>query len=112
MKKQLEKLSVVVSPDESLDSTIRKMAQRSREVKFPGLAIVQDEQGVLQGIMTDGDIRRAYASNFDFSRPVKDIMIADPVVVTHTTPETDIAPEMYRRVKEKGRLRAGAIRHV
>jgi dTDP-glucose pyrophosphorylase len=45
------------------------------------LALVIDAEHHLSGIVTDGDIRRALLSKFDFNRPVADIMNRKPIVV-------------------------------
>ena len=54
-----------------------------------GLAIVIDEKGVLTGIITDGDVRRAVQryQNKMFDLTVKDIMTANPKTVR---PETTL----------------------
>lgn len=54
-----------------------------------GLAIVIDEKGVLTGIITDGDVRRAVQKfqNKMFDLTVKDIMTANPKTVR---PETTL----------------------
>jgi nucleotide sugar dehydrogenase len=88
------------------------MAARSREVAYPGLAVVLDGDGRLLGILTDGDFRRAYARGISFSGPVSEIMVSEPVTVPVATPRDEIIPEVYRSVRRAGRLSSNYIRHI
>lgn len=48
-----------------------------------GAVSVVDENGVMQGVLTDGDIRRGLSKGVDFlSRPVREIMTANPKTIT------------------------------
>ena len=42
------------------------MAKESRRVENPGIVVVLDEQKTLLGVVTDGDVRRAYSDNIPF----------------------------------------------
>jgi len=53
------------------------------------IALVVSEDGVLQGTITDGDIRRGLLRGFDMISPVDNIVYPDPLVVT---------PEMSRDI--------------
>jgi UDP-N-acetyl-D-mannosaminuronic acid dehydrogenase len=112
MMKKLDKLATVIAPSNSIDQVIRRMAEESGQVKHPGLAVVLDEKGKLLGIMTDGDIRRAYARNINFSEPVSEVMTIDPITIPATIPEVDIAAEVIRLVQLEGRLHSDWVRHV
>ncbi len=65
--------------------TLAKVAvQMSKGGK--GIAVARDEQGTVQGILTDGDVRRLVQSGTDFNEvTAKEVMTADPVTVS---PET------------------------
>ena len=69
MTKNLSELAVVVDVDDTIDATFRKMAAMSRQVTHVGLALILDESNKLLGILTDGDLRRAYAKGVDFFSP-------------------------------------------
>ena len=73
MTEHLGKLATVVAPYNTIDYVIRRMAEESAHVVHPGLAVVLDEENILIGIMTDGDIRRAYARDINFSEQVSEV---------------------------------------
>jgi nucleotide sugar dehydrogenase len=106
------KLAAVASPDDSIDNVVRSMAQSSRGVKYPGIAVILDKHGKLKGMLTDGDIRRAYASNIQFTDKVSKVMIKDPIVLSSNTPPENILDEIQDAIKSKARLHVGWVRHV
>ena len=112
MMKKLDKLATVAAPSNSIDQVVRRMAEESGQVMYPGLAVILDEKGILLGIMTDGDIRRAYARDINFSEPVSEVMTIDPITIPATIPESDLAAEVIRRVQMDDRLHSEWIRHV
>ncbi len=54
------------------------------------LALVLDDQKALRGVVTDGDIRRAFLAYKEFSAPVSSIMNANPIVVPLGTSPTEM----------------------
>ena len=112
MKTELSRLAVVASANDSIDATFRLMARRSKEVTHAGLAVVLDAERKLLGMLTDGDLRRAYARDIDFSRPVSEIMVREPVTLPSATPRDLILPEVCRRVRRSGRHSSDWIRHI
>ncbi len=74
---EMHKLVPTAPPHATLDDVIVSMTQGRL-----GLVVVT-EQGVLRGIFTDGDLRRALlAGNDALERPVSDFMTANPVMVS------------------------------
>jgi UDP-N-acetyl-D-mannosaminuronic acid dehydrogenase len=112
MKTEFSRLAVVAAADDSIDATFRLMAKRSKAVAHAGLAVVLDAESKLLGLLTDGDLRRAYSRDIDFSRPVSEIMVREPVTLPSTTPRDLILPEVYRRVRRSGRHSSDWIRHL
>ena len=55
-----------------------------------GLALILDESNKLLGILTDGDLRRAYAKGVDFFSPVSTIMVKDPITIPASMPSTRV----------------------
>jgi len=102
----------IVSQTDSIDFVIRKMSMESKLVLNPGISIVLDDNFFLQGILTDGDIRRAYVSNIDFSRDVSEIMTSSPVTLQDSVPESEITSEIMRLVRLDERFNADFIRHI
>ena len=48
-----------------------------------GAVSVVDEKGIMQGVLTDGDIRRGLSKGVDFlQRPVRELMTANPKTIT------------------------------
>ena len=48
-----------------------------------GAVSVVDENGIMQGVLTDGDIRRGLSKGVDFlQRPVRELMTANPKTIT------------------------------
>lgn len=48
-----------------------------------GAVSVIDEQGIMRGVLTDGDIRRGLSNGVDFlQKPVTELMTADPKIIT------------------------------
>jgi len=112
MKLKLSSLAVVARPGDSIDTTFRAMAARSKEVAHVGLAVILDDAQALLGIVTDGDLRRAYARDLAFTLPVSEIMVREPVTLPASTPRESIIAEVYRRVRRAGRHSSNWIRHI
>ena len=64
-----------------------------------GIVLVVDNDGVLLGTITDGDIRRAILAGVDFSGKATKIMCDKPVVA-----RAGVRPEMIRTMMEEYRL--------
>lgn len=112
MKLDLSNLVVVARPGDSIDATFRTMAARSKQVEHAGLAVVLDDAGCLLGVLTDGDLRRAYARDISFEEPVSEIMVRDPVTLPATIHKDAVVAEVYRQVRRAGRHSSDWIRHV
>jgi arabinose-5-phosphate isomerase len=64
-------------PDETLIEVAVKMSKGGK-----GIAVVQDDEGKVLGILTDGDMRRLIESETDLHKVVvEDVMIQDPITV-------------------------------
>lgn len=105
-------LVVRVGAGEIIDVTIRRMAASAHRVRHVGVAVVEDEAGRVVGVVTDGDIRRAYAGDVPFDAPVTRIMSPDPVSVPAGLPIDQVPAEVRRRIRQGGRLKADIVRHV
>jgi nucleotide sugar dehydrogenase len=103
---------LLVLPTLSLDETVRELAACSTAVAFPGVAVVVDEAEKILGVVTDGDIRRAYARDFDFSKPVGDAMTREPFTVNDTIALDEVVLQASRWAQARGRTVEKTIRHV
>jgi len=114
MKNPLSSLAVIVSPEDTIDQVIRQMAEESRAVVHAGLAVVLNPTGHVLGLLTDGDIRRAYSRNISWQEPISKIMIKQPVTLPIGLNPDEIILELSRRVEDAPHLRAKTktIRHI
>ena len=87
----------IVAPESSMAETVLAMS-RGRL----GLAAVTDKQGFVQGIFTDGDLRRAFATQLDFQQKrITDLMKPNP----HTIADDRLAVEAVEMM-ERYRINA------
>jgi len=112
MSDHIYKLAVVAALTDSIDLVVRRMAKKSHHVKHPGLAVVIDHDGILLGIITDGDIRRAYANDIGFDQPISLIMTNNPITIPVTLLESELVAEVIQRVQLDSRHNSEWVRHV
>ena len=62
------------------------------------ICVVLDRDGILQGVITDGDIRRAILNGFALTAPVTDFMTRDPLVA-HADDQTE---DLIALMRSKG----------
>ena len=60
-----------------------------------GIALVVNGEGVLVGVVTDGDIRRALMQGKELSEPVEALMTRDPLCVSADASDPEVV-EMFR----------------
>jgi len=77
-----------------------------------GIALVVSSQGILQGIVTDGDIRRGLLAGVLLEDSVEKIMTRDPIVFNGRMSYREILAEIPKRIAEKGRCRGGVVEKV
>lgn len=73
--------SLLVLNTSSMRDALRVIDRNAR-----GIAFVVNAEGVLQGVVTDGDIRRAILRGMSPEAPVPDLMTTKPVTVKLGTP--------------------------
>jgi len=112
MTNNIQKLTVVATPTETIDLVVRRMAKESHNVKHPGLAVVLGDDKILLGMITDGDIRRAYANDISFDSPISGIMTTNPITIPASLPESEIVSEVIHRVQLDGGHHSEWVRHV
>ena len=112
MNSSIKSLVTIAAPSESIDVVVRRMAKESRKVEYAGIVVVLDRQKTLLGIVTDGDIRRAYASDVLFSGEISEIMVSEPITISEKVTEENISLEVIRKVQLDKRHHSEWIRHV
>jgi len=93
----------IVKTTDSIDFVVRKLAEESIISSFPGFAVVI-KNGIVQGVVTDGDIRRAYANDVDFTESISKIMSSNPITIFNDIPEESIVNKVLHLVEQHSRL--------
>ena len=83
----------VISPDTMLDDAISKINDSGLQI-----AVVLDDKGILLGILTDGNIRRAILAKKTFKCPVSEIMNNNPMTVPESMPRDRMLTIMRQHV--------------
>lgn len=68
-----------------------------------GILLVVDEKGILEGTITDGDIRRAIIKKPTFDTQAKDIMVADPITFPDNYTIQQILSELSFELQKRKR---------
>ena len=107
----INNLIVTANQSRSLDSVVREMAERSNEVACVGTAVITSSDERVVGIITDGDIRRSYAADFNFALPVGEVMTTAPVVVPPGLPGEEIIRSVNEQLRAVGKPHR-VVRHI
>jgi len=67
---------LIINPSLSVREAIKKLDEGAKKI-----LMVSNEEGILVGVLTDGDIRRFILNNGDLNKPVKEAMNNNPVSV-------------------------------
>ncbi|MFX0139322.1 MAG: NAD-dependent epimerase/dehydratase family protein [Candidatus Hodarchaeota archaeon] len=90
MKKDLNKF--FVGPKDNLKEVMKVI-----NLNGNGVALVVDENNILLGIVTDGDIRRSIIQGTDLESPVNEIMNKNPVIIDKDSDQKPI----FETIKKK-----------
>jgi UDP-N-acetyl-D-mannosaminuronic acid dehydrogenase len=80
MNNLIDEKILVVSKSISIDEMFRQLSFVSKNKFFPGVALVLNEEKLI-GVVTDGDVRRAYSNNIEFNSPISEIMSYEPFFI-------------------------------
>lgn len=83
MKTTLEKLRA--RPDHSIRTAMQILNDGTQRI-----ALIQNDEGKLLGLVTDSDIRRAILKGLSLDLPVSEIMVTKPVVATEKMKDAEI----------------------
>lgn len=108
----LDKIAVIASPESTVDEVYRQMSKKSKSVVHPGIALVLDTDQSLIGIVTDGDVRRAYASDIDFHDSVSNIMTKNPITLSIHNAQEDYLPLIRDKTSQSKRFSAEMLRYI
>ena len=57
----------IVKPESTISNTINLIDKSYLKGGIPGIAVVLDDNNIVVGVVTDGDIRKAIIDKIDFS---------------------------------------------
>ncbi|MCL1141722.1 nucleotidyltransferase family protein [Shewanella gaetbuli] len=83
---------VALSPEQSIRDALEIINQHALQV-----ALVVDESDALQGVVTDGDIRRALLNNMTLNVPVSKVMNPNPITANIDTPKQKLIRLMEQK---------------
>ena len=79
---------------------MRQMEQnKSDSLLAPGILLILDRHGALSGILTNGDIRRAFAAGITMADSVSHAMNPDPSVIVAVPGETNLLTLLFDKIK-------------
>ena len=80
----------LVSASDSIELVLKHMVNAEA-------AMIVDENGILKGFVTDGDIRRAFLKGAGLETPVSEVMTASPMTIRKGLSRNEIIGIMLRR---------------
>ncbi|MBI5065258.1 nucleotide sugar dehydrogenase [Candidatus Woesearchaeota archaeon] len=101
--------------DTSIIDVMRLINEAPKKGAPPGLCLVTSEDDILEGIVTDGDIRRAILNYVPLTYPVEKIMTTNPITVPHKTPYLEMLQIVRNKIKEyqkKNRIPNSQIQRI
>lgn len=87
----------------TLIEAMRAMNASARAGGPAGILVIARE-GVVEGVVTDGDIRRALAGGLGLDAPIERIAVRNPITVQAGLDPVEMMRLMVQRVRESGRI--------
>ena len=84
--------NTAITPDSSIRDALLLLDKEALRI-----ALVVDANDTLQGVLTDGDIRRGLLRNCTLQSPVTDVMNTNPLTAEAGTPRRDLVKLMTRK---------------
>lgn len=94
---------ILSSPSNNLMCLLRQLDEAPQYDVPGGILLVVDSYGVLQGVITDGDIRRALIKEQAFDLPASDIMVANPITFPDHFSIQEILNSLSTELERRGR---------
>lgn len=102
MNKDISK--ILLNRHTTVLDAIRAMEERPKENRPAGIVIVVDPERRVEGVVTDGDIRRAMLSGLDLHQPLERIMTKNPIIVREDQVEVGSYSEVLRYIRRTRRM--------
>ena len=77
-----------------------------------GIAIVVSDDDVLEGVVTDGDVREALIEGATLDTVVTEIMTPDPITVRAGTSPSEMMREMIEKVRRSAHIKDTKVRYL
>lgn len=95
---------LVVRATATLPEMWAAQAAAAREAGLPaGISVVVDDDGVVVGTVTDGDVRRYVAAHGELPRDAGSVMTTDPILFHESTPYREILDRLPAELAVRGR---------
>lgn len=98
---------IMISAQSSLFDALKVINDAPQFGMPSGIAIVTSKNGVIQGTVTDGDIRRALLKKMSLETEVSHFMVNDPILIPHQFSGTALRERVDFEMKAKKRMRSG-----
>ena len=100
MQHKLSKL--FVRPNDSVKDVLAAMVANKKAYPAlpPGIALVVDANHTLLGIVTNGDIRRAFAGGVTVVHPISKVMNKEPSVIRQSGKGENMLSLIFNKIKE------------
>lgn len=96
----------------TIHETMATITQAPSRGAPSGLALVVAPEGRLEGIVTDGDIRRALVDGRSLDTRIADIMVREPITVLPGLTEQEMLNTMTAKVRQSGRIHDVKVQHL
>lgn len=73
--------AILIKPEYTIKETMEIIDKSPLSDCPSGIALIVNEDQMLIGIVTDGDIRSALIRGYDINQKVSDIMVTEPITV-------------------------------
>ena len=103
---------ICITRDFSIQDTMRTISNAARHGGPTGIALVVDVNEKLEGVISDGDIRRALVAERPLDTPAAAIMIRDPITVLPGLTAEQMLQQMTEKVRRGGRIRDVKVRFL
>lgn len=93
---------IFVKPHDTIKIVLERLAEVKSNHKHlpPGIALVIDQNRKLLGIVTNGDIRRAFAAGVSVDQLITKAMNKNPSVIAHDKQGGDLLSLVFNKIKE------------
>ncbi len=97
--------AICVEPVHTIRDVMQIISDAALHGAPTGIALVVDDQDRLEGVITDGDLRRALVVGRSVDDPGRDIMVRNPITVPTGMTANQMLLHMTEKVSSSGRIR-------